>query len=99
MKYVTIDGAKAVISVSGKFDLCKIVDVLSELDTAYQNGCTKVQVDFAATSFIDSSVIRDLVKTRHKVRPENFSAKNADGVVLAALKAAKLDEWLKNDKD
>lgn len=97
MKYVTIDGAKAVVSVDGRFDLCKVVEVLSDLNTAYQNGCTKVVVDFANTTFIDSSVIRDLVKTRRKVKPENFSAKNASGAVLTALCAAKLDEWLKTE--
>jgi len=97
MKYVTINGAVATISVEGRFDLCRTVEVQAELTSAYQQGCTKVLVDFIRTTYIDSSAERDLVKTRRKVRPENFSARNASNLVLAALKTAKLDTWLKNE--
>lgn len=95
MKYVRIEGATAIVAVEGRFDLCKTVEVQSELKTAYQNGCTKVVVDFQDTTYIDSSVERDLIRTRRLVHPENFSARNAEGIVLAALKASKLDSWLK----
>lgn len=95
MKYVSIDGATAIIAVEGRYDLCRTVEVQSELMAAYQQGCTKVLVDFAKTTYIDSSAERDLVKTRRKVQPENFSARNASNIVLAALKTAKLDSWLK----
>lgn len=95
MRYVLISGSTATIAVEGRFDLCKTVEVQVELTQAYQQGCTKVCVDFSQTTYIDSSAIRDLVKTRRKVTPENFSGVHAGGVVLAALKAAKLDSWLK----
>lgn len=94
MKYVLIEGSTAIINVEGRYDLCRTVEVQSELMSAYQQGCTKVTVDFSKTTYIDSSAVRDLVKTRRRVQPENFSAKNAVNVVLAALKSAKLDSWL-----
>lgn len=94
MKYVTIEGATAIISVDGRFDLCNTVNVQSQLQTAYSYGCTQVMVDFKNTTYIDSSAIRDLTKTRRHVRPENFAARNAEGMVLAALKTANLDSWL-----
>ncbi|MBP2629491.1 MAG: hypothetical protein H6Q70_119 [Firmicutes bacterium] len=97
MKYVMIDGATAVISVEGAFNLCRTAIVNTELNSAYQQGCTKVAVDFFKTTSIDSSAIRDLTKTRRRVHPENFMARNATNAVLAALKAAKLDEWLKHE--
>lgn len=96
MKYVQIDGATAVVAVDGRYDLLKTQLVMNELDTAFQNGCTKVIVDFGKTTYIDSAVERDLVRVRRKVKAENFSARNAEGDVLAALKAAKFDTWLKN---
>lgn len=95
MKYVQIDGATAIVSVDGRYDLLKTQLVMNDLDTAFQNGCTKVVVDFGKTTYIDSAVERDLVRVRRKVKPENFSARNAEGDVLAALKAAKFDTWLK----
>lgn len=98
MKYVSIDGAAATINVEGRFNVCKIVEVKAQLDMANQNGCTKVIVNFDNTTFIDSSVTRELAKIRRKVGKENFSAKNATGVVLTALKVARLDEWLKNNE-
>ena len=95
MKYVRIDGATAIVAVEGRYDLLKTQLVNNELDTAFQNGCTKVMVDFDKTTYIDSAVERDLVRVRRKVRPENFWGCNAKGDVLAALRAAKFDTWLK----
>ena len=97
MKYVSIDTATAIVSVDGRFDLCRTVEVQAELTSAYRHGCTKILVNFTRTTYIDSSAIRDLVKTRRRVHPENFSARNASNLVLAALKTAKLDIWLKNE--
>jgi anti-anti-sigma regulatory factor len=95
-RYVKIDKGTAIVAVDGGYDLCNTVSVNAELETAFQQGCTKVVVDFTNTTFIDSSVIRDCTKLRRKVKPENFSAKGAKGKVLSALKSAKLDAWLRS---
>ena len=55
---------------------------------------SKVKVDFGKTSFIDSSVERQLIKIRREIGKENFVAVNASGLVLEALRTAKLDDWL-----
>lgn len=95
MKYVTIENDTLILSVSGhyKFSITKAVDY--EVQTAYQNGCTKAVIDFADTESIDSAGLRQLTGIYRHVRQENFSAKNARGMVLAVLKANGLEFWLK----
>lgn len=95
MRYVTTNADTATIAVEGDYTLKTTVVVMTELQQAYQQGCTKVVIDFKDTTYIDSSVIRDCSRIRKHVKPENFSAKNATGKVLAALSSANLDEWLK----
>lgn len=95
MKYVTIQGTSAIIKVTGRYDLINTRDVVAEVETAINNkGCSSIVVDFEKTTYMDSSVIRDLTKLRRKIKPENFSAKNAKDVVLEMLKRSKLDNWL-----
>lgn len=94
MRYVKIDGATAIISVDGKFDICTAAIVKGELQTAYRSGCTKIMVDFRQTSYIDSACLRELSFARRYVNPGNFAAKNAVGMVLNVLESANLDSWL-----
>jgi hypothetical protein len=91
MKYVAIEGPTAVIAVEGAFNLCRILEVQAELKLAYQQGCSKVVVDFTKSTDIDSSAQRCLTDVRRKVGTTNFKARNAMGRVLAAMKTAKLD--------
>ena len=95
MKYVNIENETLVITVVGdyKFSLTKAIDY--EVQTAYQNGCTKVVVDAKDMRTLDYSAIRQLAKIYHHVRAENFAVKNARGLVLAALKSNGLEFWLK----
>lgn len=95
MKYVTMNNDTAVISVAGRYDLVKTLEVAGELkEVKLDKNYTKVKVDFAKTEFIDSSVERQLIKVRREVGKENFTAVNASGLVLEALRTAKLDSWL-----
>lgn len=98
MKNVTIDGDTAVISVMGRYDLVRTLEVEEELKKAYGQGCTKVIVDFAHTKYSDSSVNRQLKKIRVQVGAENFQIKNATGAVLKAFKTAKLDKFFGLDE-
>ena len=95
MKYVSIKGTSAIINVPGRYDLCNTREVVAETEVAINNkGCNSIIVDFEGTTYLDSSVIRDLVKLRRKIKAENFGAKNASGIVLEMLKRAKLENWL-----
>ena len=94
MQYITIEGSTAVISVEGEYTLLCTLEVMAEFKAAEQQGCTEVVVDFAKTTDIDSSALRDLARI-YRTYKTKFKGKNATGRVLAALKAAKLDEyWL-----
>ena len=95
MKYVTIDGDTMILSVPGnyKFSLTKAID--SEVQPAYQSGCAKVVVDFNNTVTMDSASLRQLTKIYRQVKSENFSAKNAHGLVLAVLRQNDLESWLR----
>ena len=92
MKHVEINGDTATIHVAGRFDLLRTMEVMQEVSMAFSsNGCTKVSVDFADTTYIDSSAIRDLIKLYRKVKSDNFVVRNATGEVYSALYAGKLD--------
>ncbi|MBR3623582.1 MAG: hypothetical protein IKN12_11275 [Selenomonadaceae bacterium] len=95
MKYVTVDGDTMILSVPGnyKFSITKAIDY--EVQTAYQNGCTKAVIDFNDTTTMDSASLRQLTKIYRQVNKENFSAKNAKGLVLAVLKQNNLENWLR----
>ena len=55
MQYVSIQNDTATLAVSGFFNFSRCKAVKAELGTAFQNGCTKVIVDFGTTQFIDSA--------------------------------------------
>ena len=95
MKYVTVDGDTMILSVPGnyKFNLTKAIDY--EVQTAYQSGCTKAVVDFNNTQTLDSASLRQLTKILRQVQRDNFSARNAKGLVLAVLKQNNLESWLR----
>jgi anti-anti-sigma factor len=95
MQYVEIKNDTAILAVRGVFDFTRCKAVEADLNTAFQNGCTKVIVDFSNTKFIDSASIRQLCGVRDRLRPENFSARNASGKTLTVLRSENLDSWLK----
>lgn len=94
MKYVSIKGPVAVVAVVGQYDFVTSASVTEDLSNAFNNGCTKVEVNFENTSFIDSAAIGELIRTRRRVGPENFTIKNLSGEVLKVFKGARLTEWL-----
>lgn len=98
MKYVITTDSVAIVKVEGVFDMCTSALVKEEVFNVLNNGYVKVLVDFANTTFIDSAAVGDLVKILRRVGTENFSAKNAHGIVLATLKGANLMEWFKNNE-
>lgn len=97
MKNVIIDGTVAIVSVEGRFDLVKTMEVENELKTALtQNGCTKIVIDFSKTMYIDSSANRLFKKNRDNVGGDNIEFKNIiHPAVQKALKTAKLDKIFK----
>ena len=95
MQYVSIKEDTAILAVSGIFGFNRCKAVNAELGQSFQNGCTKVIVDFVSTKHIDSAAIRMLCDVREQVHPENFSARNANGRVLNVLRSGNLDSWLK----
>lgn len=94
MQYITIKGEVAVLAVRGAYITTRVKAIKAEFNTARQNGCTKLMVDFAATNMLDSTGISQLCNFRQLVRAENFSARNASGRVLTILKDSMLDNWL-----
>lgn len=85
-KYVKVREGTAVIAVAGRFDLCSIPILESELLTAFTNGCTKVEVDFAETTFIESASVGLLMKVKKRVGDGNIVIKNLKGAVLRSFK-------------
>lgn len=95
MQYVSIKDDTAILAVGGAFNFGRCKAVKAELGQSFQNGCTKVIVDFGSTKYIDSAAIRMLCDVREQVHPENFSARNASGRTLTTLKSGNLDSWFK----
>ena len=93
MKYVKTDGAIALVKVEGPYDFVVSLAVKDELSNAFNNVCTKVEVNFENTDFIDSAAVGDLVRTRRRVGKENFTVKNLKGEVLKVFKGSRLLEW------
>lgn len=94
MEFITIKGDQAILAVSGAYITTRVKAIKSEFNTARQNGCTKLLVDFTNTNILDSTGISQLCDFRNTMRAENFSAKNAQGKVLTVLKDSMLDNWL-----
>lgn len=88
---LTIEGETAVVKVPGRYGLVKTMKVEEELKTAMQQGCTAVRFDFSDTKYTDSSLNRQLKKTRDLFGAANFKVVGAKGTVLKAFKIAKLD--------
>lgn len=99
MRYVEINGPTAVISVTGNFDMVTSLQVSEELNVAFNNGCTKVLVDFENTIFIDSAAIGGLIRARRRVGAENFAVLNVKGEVLKSFNGYRLMGWLKNPRE
>lgn len=93
MKNVIIDGNNAIVSVEGRFDLVKTMEVENELKVALtQQGCTKIIIDFINTKYIDSSANRLFKKNRDIVGPDNIEFKNVvHPAIQKAIKTAKMD--------
>lgn len=69
-QYVTISGDTAVISVTGKFDFLHIGIIMREMESAFQEGVTKVIVDLAETKSIDAAAVKGLIKLYRRVKPD-----------------------------
>ena len=93
MKYVTTDGTTAIVSIDGRFDLIKTLEVEQEInDAIHHRGCDAITFDLASTRYIDSSANRLMKKSRDIIGAENFSVINVTATaVRKALKTAKLD--------
>ena len=93
MKYVTTDGTTAIVSIDGRFDLIKTLEVEQEInDAIHQRGCDAITFDLDSTRYIDSSANRLMKKSRDIIGAENFSVINVTATaVRKALKTAKLD--------
>ncbi len=94
MRFVSIQGDTAVVSVPGIFRVQRCPQLQADIETAMQNGCTKALIDFRETTFLDSAAIKYLCKIRSDFRPENFRVKGATGKVRTILKTSALDDWL-----
>lgn len=92
MQYVAVKDGTATIAVNGRFDLCTIPLVEADLSTAFGTGCTKIVLDFADTTYIDSASISLLIKLKRRVGGENISAKNLKGEVYKVFEATNLLE-------
>ena len=97
MKNVIVDGNVAIVTVEGRFDLVKTMEVENELKTALtQSGCNKIVIDFSKTKYIDSSANRLFKKNRDTVGADNIEFKNVvNPAVQSAIKTAKLDKIFK----
>lgn len=96
MQYVNIQENTIIVAVPGPYNFGKAKAIKNEINTALQSGCTKMVIDFNNTTEIDSAGISQLSEFRKKVKPENFSARNAKGRTLTTLKSCNLDSWLIN---
>lgn len=85
-QYVKMQEGAAIIAVTGRFDLCVIPALESELMTALTNGCTKIEVDFAETTYIESASVGLLIKMQKRVGESNFVIKNLKGAVLKSFR-------------
>ena len=94
MQFITIKGDTAVLAVNGNYITTRVKAIKAEFNTARQNGCTKLLVDFQHTTLLDSTGISQLCDFRQLVQPGNFSARNAHGRVLTVQQDSMLDSWL-----
>ena len=95
MKFVTMSGNIATVSVSGSWTLIQRVQVDEEISSAYSKGANTFIIDFKNTTFIDSAAIQGLVLLWRKAGKENFWVINAHDEVFRALKGPKLTDWIK----
>ena len=71
---VEITGNAARIILSGEFDFSTQDDLGSAIDEALgAQGIKEIHIDFTSTTFIDSSVIRSLLKLRQNAAADGKS--------------------------
>lgn len=87
MQYIKMKDATAAIAVNGAFELCVLPFLQDELSGAFSAGCTKVIVDLAATTAIDSASLGYLVDLLEQVGAENIKAVNLAPPVYQAFEA------------
>lgn len=95
MKYVFISDDTATVAVEGRYDLVRSVEVTKEIQEALGQGCRRVHIDLAKTTYIDSSVEWAWIRLYRRVGDANFRLSGASGMVLDALRTAKLDKWIR----
>ncbi len=94
MRYVSINGNTAVVKVTGNFTNIVCLSLREELSNALSSGCTKVEVDFKETTFIDSASIGELNKVRRRVGKENLKARNLSGQVYTMFRTSTMLDWV-----
>lgn len=97
MQYVEIKKPWAVVQVKGELINTVLLQVFSELETAYQNGCTQVCFDLLRTTDIESAGISGMIKIRKKVGKENFAVINPNPELSETFAAAALDGWIRSE--
>lgn len=71
---VKISGEVALIVLSGDFDFSTQEELADAIETALDaDGVKEIRVDLAGATFIDSSVIRALLRLRQAAISENMS--------------------------
>ncbi len=68
---ITVSGSTAQIHLSGYFDFSKQDDLSRALEEAFERSTGEIEIDFSEVKFIDSSVLRLLIKMYDKARQAN----------------------------
>ncbi len=97
MQFVEIKKPWAVVSIKGELINTVLLQLYSELETAYQNGCTQVCFDLLQTTDIESAGISGMIKIMKKVGKENFAVINPNPAIAETFAAAALDSWIRSD--
>ena len=97
MQFVEMRKPWAVVRVNGELINTVLLQLYSELETAYQNGCTMVCFDLIQTTDIESAGISGMIKIMKKVGKENFAVINPNPEIAETFAAAALDGWVRSD--
>ena len=68
---VTEDGASALVRVSGEIDLDSSPELRDELRRLIEGGCTRIVVDLAAVTFMDSTGLGVLARALRRAREKD----------------------------
>ena len=94
-QYVGIDESMAVVDVKGSYRLEVTDQVSDELDEAYRRGCTAVRFEMGGTDYINSAVIKLILRTLRHVGETKLEISNPKGRVFADLDVASMNRFIK----